>query len=51
MRIGAIFAKSTVGPKLAYCPKTSSMKKSGIPAHISIVAYGIKKAAEIESSN
>lgn len=38
--------KSVAGPRLMYWPRVSSMKKMGMPASNSIVAYGIRKAAE-----
>lgn len=42
---GASFGKSVAGPRLMYWPRVNSMKKIGMPAENSIVAYGIRKAA------
>lgn len=33
-----------MGPRLAYCPKESSMNTRGMPQNISMVMYGMKKA-------
>ena len=35
-----------MGLREAYCPKASSMKKSGNPASASIKVYGMRKAPE-----
>ena len=35
-------------PVPKYCPRDTSMKKIGMPAHITVSKYGIKNAPEME---
>ena len=36
--------QTVTGPRLAYCPKASSMYTNGMPQNISMMMYGMKKA-------
>lgn len=40
---------TVIGPRLAYCPKASSINNSGIPHVTNIIMYGMKNAPEIRN--
>jgi hypothetical protein len=44
LKIGQIFARAPIGPRLVYCPAVISMKSKGSPQSSSMMPYGIKKA-------
>ncbi len=39
-------SQTVMGPEAEYCPTDSSMRKTGSPTKVNMMAYGIRKAPE-----